>query len=397
MLKAVAKLEEYISVGTKRMRCGYTTGTCAAAATRAAAELLVGGRKMDALRIDTPAGIEVDIDIELVEQGANYAQCAVRKDAGDDPDVTDGALVFARVEWRDEPGVTIDGGTGVGRVTSEGLDQPVGAAAINHVPRQMIERQVQEVLAAARADAGLAVTISIPAGIELAKKTFNPRLGIEGGISVLGTSGIVRPMSETALIASIDLECSVLRARDVKDLLVCPGNYGRDYARDVLGLDMDASVQCSNYLGATLDSATTLGFDSVLIVGHIGKMAKVAAGIMNTHSRVADGRLETIAAHAALCGADQNLARVIMDCATTDAALDALADADLLERTMQSLVGALQRRLRARAGQGMQVEALVFSSVRKTLGLTSGARDLLDRHRREQIQQVDTRREGELT
>lgn len=378
---SVAKLEEYVTVGTKRMRCGYTTGTCAAAATRAAAELLVCGTRLDVVRVDTPAGIEVDIDVEVVERGSSFAQCAVRKDAGDDPDVTDGALVFARVEWHDGPGVMIDGGSGVGRVTCKGLDQPVGAAAINHVPRQMIARQAEEVLTEAGTSDGLTVTISIPAGIDLAKKTFNPRLGIEGGISVLGTSGIVRPMSETALIASIDLECSVLRARGVKDLLICPGNYGRDYASDVLGLNLDACVQCSNYIGSTLDIATTLEFDSVLLVGHIGKMVKVAAGIMNTHSRVADGRLETIAAHAALCGAGQNLVAAIMGSATTDAALDLLEDAGLLQRTMSSLVDKLDERLKSRVRDGLKIEALVFSSVRATLGLTPGARDLLELHR----------------
>ena len=199
----MAKLEEYISVGQKRLRCGYTTGTCAAAASRGAAELLVNGTALSAVSVDTPAGIRVTVDLEEMTWGDGWAQCAVRKDGGDDYDVTDGALVFSRVEWADEPGIFIDGGVGVGRVTREGLDQPVGAAAINSTPRRMITEQLQEVLSGAaqaaastEAERGLKAVISIPVGVELAAKTFNPRLGIEGGISVLGPGGIVKPMSE---------------------------------------------------------------------------------------------------------------------------------------------------------------------------------------------------------
>ena len=332
------QLEEYINVGTKRMRCGYTTGTCAAAAARAAAELLLCGELVPAVTVSTPAGIDVIVEVEEHDSGNGWAQCAVQKDSGDDPDVTNGAVVYARVEFCDKPGITIDGGVGVGRVTREGLDQPVGAAAINSTPRRMIAEQVENVLEEAPAfEKGLLVTISIPAGVELAAKTFNPRLGIEGGISVLGTGGIVRPMSEDALISSIELEMKTLRARGVVDLLVVPGNYGRDFACGQLELDMDQAVSCSNYFGATLDAAVVLGFERMLIVGHIGKMAKVAGGIMNTHSRVADCRVEVLAANAALVGASQEVVANIMEAATTDAALDALIACGLAEATMASL------------------------------------------------------------
>ena len=287
------QLEEYINVGTKRMRCGYTTGTCAAAAARAAAELLLCGELVPAVTVSTPAGIDVIVEVEEHDSGNGWAQCAVQKDSGDDPDVTNGALVYARVEFCDKPGITIDGGVGVGRVTREGLDQPVGAAAINSTPRRMIAEQVEKVLEEAPAfEKGLLVTISIPAGVELAAKTFNPRLGIEGGISVLGTGGIVRPMSEDALISSIELEMKTLRARGVVDLLVVPGNYGRDFACGQLELDMDQAVSCSNYFGATLDAAVVLGFERVLIVGHIGKMAKVAGGIIAGSHREHHGRCD---------------------------------------------------------------------------------------------------------
>ena len=373
------ELQEYINVGTKRMRCGYTTGSCAAAAARAAAELLLHGRLVPAVTLMTPAGVEVVIEVEESDSGPGWAQCAVMKDSGDDPDVTNGALVYARVEHCDKPGVHIDGGVGVGRVTRAGLDQPVGAAAINSTPRRMIREQIEEcdkTPGVLSHGGGLQVTVSIPAGVELATRTFNPRLGIEGGISVLGTGGIVRPMSEDALIASIELELRMLYERGVRDVLVVPGNYGRDFALGQLQLNMDEAVSCSNYFGATLDAACVLGFKRLLIVGHIGKMAKVAGGIMNTHSRVADCRVEVLAAHAALAGASREVVAQIMGAATTDAALDALKEAQLDHAAMASLMRNLADKLNHRVAGRLQVEAIVFSNVHGVLGETPGAEAL---------------------
>ncbi|MBQ9068322.1 MAG: cobalamin biosynthesis protein CbiD [Eggerthellaceae bacterium] len=374
------QLDRYITSGGKRLRCGYTTGTCAAAATRAAAEMLLTGQFVPAVSVDTPAGIAVAIDVEEHSSGNGWAECAVRKDAGDDPDVTDGALVFARVSMREGEGVSIDGGVGVGRVTQAGLDQPVGAAAINSTPRAMIAEQAMAAAASAGYTGGLDVVVSIPAGIELAAHTFNPKLGIEGGISVLGTSGIVKPMSEDALVASIELELNVLREAGVDDLLVVPGNYGRDFAEGGMNLSLEKAVQCSNYLGATIDASALLGFRSMLIVGHIGKMAKVAGGIMNTHSRVADCRVEVLAAHAARCGASQGCVAQIMDALTTDAVIDLLAEEGMVEQTMQSLVHALEERLAHRAGGRIRTEAIVFSKVHGLLGKSSGALELATLH-----------------
>jgi len=379
----MAKLEEYISVGQKRLRCGYTTGTCAAAAARGAAELLLLGHAPEAVVIDTPAGVLVTADLEEVSSGEGWAQCAVRKDGGDDHDATDGALVFARVERTAESGIAIDGGVGVGRVTREGLDQPPGQAAINSTPRKMITEQVQAVLddaSGAEGDGGLLVTISVPEGVAIAEKTFNPRLGIEGGISIIGTSGIVRPMSEEALIASIQLEMRMRRAQGIEHLLVTPGNYGQDFARDVLHLDMEQAVTCSNYLGVTIDYAVELGFTSMLLVGHIGKMAKVAAGVMNTHSRVADARRETMAAHAALAGASRDLVAAIMEGVTTDEALALLEEAGLREQVAQTLCQAVQFQLEHRAGKALRMESIVFSKVHGELGRSAGADELAALH-----------------
>ena len=380
----MAKLEHYIDVGDRKLRCGYTTGTCAAAAVRGAAELLLTGRRLSAVRVDTPAGIPVEAELLEISAGPGWAACAVRKDGGDDPDITDGALIFARVERTGVPGVEIDGGEGVGRVTRPGLDQPVGAAAINSTPRRMIRAQAEAALRAAGASGGLRAVISVPEGRRLAGGTFNPRLGIEGGISILGTSGIVRPMSEDALMESNRLELSQVRARGAKDVLVTPGNYGEDFSRDVLGLSLRSWAMCSNYVGEAIDHARGLGFRSLLLVGHLGKLVKVAAGIMNTHSRTADGRGETMAAHTALCGGDRALVERVFDAPTTDGAAALLEEAGLLEDVTASLAAALDRRLKARAGTDMEIEAIFFSNRFGILGQTPGAARLLARHRAEQ-------------
>lgn len=375
------RLEHYITAGGKLLRCGYTTGTSAAAATRAAAELLLGDVVVPSVVVSTPADVEVVIEVEESERGGDWARCCVMKDGGDDADVTDGVLVYALVRQTDAPGVSVEGGLGIGEVTRPGLDQPVGSAAINSVPRQMIVREARAAAEAHGYRGGLIVEISIPAGVDLAEKTFNPRLGIEGGISVLGTSGIVRPMSEEALISTIKLELGMLRASGATSVLVVPGNYGRDFAMAQMGLSDAWLVSSSNYLGETLDEAVRLGFESLLLVGHIGKLVKVAGGIMNTHSRIADCRMEILAAHAARAGASAEAVSAIMDAATTEAALDVLVEAGLLDRAMATLMQRLEDHV-ARRARDMNVQAVVFSSVRGILGMTAGADELCALHRR---------------
>lgn len=377
----MARLELYIPVGRQKLRCGYTTGTCAAAAAAGAAARLLTGETLPAVRIITPAGVAVEAELLQHAAGEGWAACAVRKDGGDDPDVTDGALIFTRVERTDTPGIIIDGGEGVGRVTLPGLDQPVGAAAINSTPRRMIGEQMEAVMAKTGYTGGLRAVISVPEGETLAKRTFNPRLGIVGGISILGTSGIVKPMSEAALIDSLYLEMDQRRAAGTEDLLLTPGNYGESFAREVLGLNLDRWCMCSNYLGAAIDHAAGAGFRSVLVVGHLGKLIKAAAGCMNTHSKTADARRETLTAHAALAGADGALLRALFDSPTTDAGVELLKQAGLLGPVMASIGEALDGQLKRRAGEGLTIEALFFSNQYGILGKTPGAERLLALHR----------------
>ncbi|MFR2719942.1 MAG: cobalt-precorrin-5B (C(1))-methyltransferase CbiD, partial [Ruminococcus sp.] len=250
-------LEMYCIVDekNKKLRYGYTTGSCAAAAAQAAVRMLLSGEKTEEVALQTPKGILLHLLIEEIQMSREEVVCAVKKDGGDDPDVTHGIFVYARVKKSKEPGVHLDGGIGVGRVTRPGLEQPVGAAAINRVPRKMIRENVEQVCSQYGYTGGIDVVIEIPEGVEIGKKTFNPRLGIVGGISVLGTSGIVIPMSEAALVASIRLEMEMLVKNGAKYLVITPGNYGQAFSRESMDIDLTYSMKCSNYVGETLDMA----------------------------------------------------------------------------------------------------------------------------------------------
>ena len=201
---------KYVWKNQKRLRTGYTTGSCAAGAAKAAVQMLLGDEAVRQVRLHTPKGIELYLEVEKPARGLDWVSCAVRKDSGDDPDVTDGVYVYAKAEKTKEPGVRLRGGEGVGIVTRKGLGLAVGEAAINPVPRKMIREAVESVCSSYGYQGGIAVVISIPEGAELAGRTFNPRLGIEGGISVLGTTGIVEPMSEQALIDTIYAQLSLI-------------------------------------------------------------------------------------------------------------------------------------------------------------------------------------------
>lgn len=375
--------EYYIRSGKDLLRCGYTTGTCAALAAAGAVRMLLGGEAPELLELTTPKGYPVAAEPAYCRREADgRGVCAVRKDAGDDPDVTDGVLVAAEAERADEPGVTIDGGAGVGRVTKPGLDQPVGAAAINRVPRQMIREEVLAVCRQAGYTGGVRIVISIPGGEELAARTFNPQLGIEGGLSVLGTSGVVEPMSEQALIDTIDVSLRQALAEGDGRVILTPGNYGLDFLRE-RGLDRlnVPVVKYSNYAGEALDIAAGLGFREALLVGHIGKLVKLAGGVMNTHSRYADCRRELFCAHAAVCGADRDLCRELMACVTTDACIEALDRAGLRAPVLESLLGAVQDHLDRRAGPSLKTGAVTFSNRYGLLGMTDSGKDMAERWR----------------
>lgn len=353
--------EHYINKGGHRLRLGFTTGTCAALAARAAAWMLLSGAIAEWTRVMTPKGIAVTAPVLDVDRESGSVSCAVQKDAGDDPDATDGVLVYARVKKTGASGITVTGGDGIGRVTKPGLEQPVGASAVNSVPRRMIEREVKDVCAEFAYAGGLEVVISIPGGAEIATRTFNASLGIEGGLSVIGTSGIVEPMSSQAIIDTIAAEMKMHRAGGADDVVVVPGNYGESFLRSFAPLAGKPWIKCSNFIGEAVDTAAALGFSSFLLVGHIGKLVKVAAGVMDTHSRVADCRLEMLALQAALNGADAASLREILACPTVDEGLEKV-DGSARGTIVAGLLERMEFYLRRRARDDMRVGVVTFSN-----------------------------------
>ena len=327
--------DHYIVKDNKTLRLGYTTGSCAAAAGKAAAMMLLTGKWIEEVSLMTPKGILLHLLIEDIHMGDDRVSCAVRKDGGDDPDATNGALIYAEVSKTEESGIHIDGGVGVGRVTRPGLQQPVGEAAINQVPRSMIAREAAAVCEEQNYRGGLRIVITVPKGEEIAVRTFNPRLGIVGGISILGTSGIVIPMSETALIESIRVEMKMLCGAGARYLVMTPGNYGEVFSKEQMDLDLTYSMKCSNYIGETLEIAAGLGVKGILFISHIGKFIKVSGGIMNTHSHHADSRAELMAAQAVRAGADIACVKRLLETITTEEALDILKEHNILEETMR--------------------------------------------------------------
>lgn len=382
------------------MRYGFTTGSCAAAASKAAAYMLLTGKAKNKITIQTPKGIAYTADITDIKRSENEVSCAVIKDGGDDPDVTTGAYIYASVrilhsdtcalckKRQDLVIINIDGGDGVGRVTKPGLDQPVGNAAINHVPREMIEKEVREVCELLDFKGTLDITISVPKGKELAERTFNPRLGIVGGISILGTSGIVEPMSSQALIDTIRVELRQRYSFGYDYVAVAPGNYGLDFMKESYGYDLDRSVKCSNFIGETIDMAADMGFKRMLLTGHIGKLIKVAGGIMNTHSREADCRIELLTAFAFKCGVEPEYIKLIMDSLTTEEALAALKESgrlyEVMDYTMERICFYLDKRAKGR----LEIDCIMYSNEFGKLAKSRKAEKWFTLLAQEQAQQI---------
>lgn len=472
-------MNEFVFKNQKKLRCGLTTGTCAAACAQAAMLRLLTGQVLSEVTVRLPesrkrvresiAGVsfrdEISEDREncgtrhdsegmspLQRTGptegslGSSAQLvtlavyptadggfATRKDAGDDPDVTNGTEIRAYIQVCDVASVPagafasadgrlyLTGGMGVGRVTKPGLEQAVGQSAINRVPRQMIFDAVQQVLDAFEEDAGVEhylITISVPAGAELAQRTFNPMLGIEGGISILGTTGIVEPMSEAAIVATIESsirqvlameDAAVLEVdeaagwprasashedqavsadsgrkkdgdigRRARRILAVPGNYGQRYVEQQLGLRGVPVVEVSNYIGEAIDLAVSYGATDFLLVGNVGKLVKLAAGIMNTHSRVADGRWEIFAAHLALCGGTRAQVEAMREATTTEEMLTRLEEMRLRAQVMASIMGEIEAHMAHRIRGQMDFGVIVYSERFGRVGETADAERLLE-------------------
>jgi len=363
------------------LRYGYTTGSCATGAAKAAAWMLLSGKECLAVKLKTPKGMELSLTVKEIQMAQDFVSCAIEKDSGDDADVTDGILVFCKVE-RIKEGIVITGGNGVGKVTKKGLEQPVGEYAINQVPRKMIAEGLKEVARAFAYAGGFLVTIFVPDGEKIAEKTFNPRLGIMGGISILGSSGIVEPMSEKALLDSIFVEMKMRYANGQRVLLLTPGNYGQAFLKRELAFDIDDAVKISNFIGDGFQMAKGLGYEKILLVGHIGKLIKLSGGIFNTHSKVADCRRELLSLWSVKSGGSLSLLEKIMQTVTTEEGLSILEQEGMLQETMQTMIEGISFYLNQREKE-IAIEVLVFSNEKGILGYTKGAMVLLEEVREE--------------
>lgn len=372
----------------KELRKGFTTGSCGAAAAKAALYMLLTGSVKDEIEIITPGGAVFRTEVKDIFREGNRVRCAVVKDGGDDPDVTTGLHVTAEVraeEWADGTlEIRIEGGPGVGRVTLPGLDQPVGNAAINRVPRQMIEKELSEVAEILDFRGRIRVILSVPGGEAAAERTFNPRLGIEGGISILGTTGIVEPMSTRAILDTIRVELNQRKALGDRIAAVSPGNYGLNFMQETYGYDLNRSVKCSNYVGDTVDMVREMGFRGMLLTGHIGKLIKVSGGIMNTHSKEGDARMELLAAGVIRTGGSMDTLRGILNCRVTEEALGIIQAESpaLLRKSMESVMDRILYYLRKRAGEELPVECILYSNEFGLLAASPGAMDMLEELRK---------------
>lgn len=372
----------------KELRKGFTTGSCGAAAAKAALYMLLTGSVKDEIEIITPGGEVFRTEVKDIFREGNRVRCAVIKDGGDDPDVTTGLHVTAEVraeERSDDPlEIRIEGGPGVGRVTLPGLDQPVGNAAINRVPRQMIEKELSELAELLDFRGRIRVILSVPDGEAAAERTFNPRLGIEGGISILGTTGIVEPMSTRAILDTIRVELNQRKALGDRIAAVSPGNYGLNFMKETYGYNLNRSVKCSNYVGDTVDMVREMDFRGMLLTGHIGKLIKASGGIMNTHSKEGDARMELLAAGVIRAGGSMDTLRGILNCRVTEEALGIIQaeSPTLLRRSMESVMERILYYLRKRAGEELPVECILYSNEFGLLAASPGAMDMLEELRK---------------
>lgn len=380
-------LDKYIYHGKQRLRCGYTTGSCAAAAAKAATQMLLTGEVVKRVELLTPKGIMISPDVLDVSINTSSACCAIQKDSGDDPDITNGILIYARAE-KITHGIEIDGGDGVGIVTARGLDQPVGSAAINSIPRKMIAASVSEICVEYNYCGGIKITVFVPNGAEIAKKTYNPRMGIKGGISIIGTTGIVEPMSNSALIETIRTEQRMRRVEGNTNLLLTIGNYSKSFLANQMPFMLDKSVTCSNFIGEAIDGALEYGFQRILIIGHIGKLVKLGAGIMNTHSSQADGRMDVLVTCAVLAGVNGSdeleEIRKIPECVTVDAALEVLDTIGVRQQTIEVLMERVQYYLEAKVKGGAEIGAIMFSDKFGIIGKTKTVDHIIEKIMEEQ-------------
>jgi len=358
------KMDKEILVNGKLLKCGFTTGACAQAAAKACALMIKNNKIEEFVEIELPDGSLADFKIEYASFSKTFAKCAVKKYAGDDPDVTDGVYVYVSIQEKKDGKICFVAGEGVGTVIKSGLFLEIGEAAINPVPREYIKKEIINIFGRKRV---FSIEISIPDGELISKKTFNSRIGVEGGLSILGTTGRVKPMSNEALQKTILLEIKQKTYSKPPFICLVLGNYGEKIA-DTLNIPKDRQVMCSNFIGYAVDALKIENIKKVLIIGHIGKISKVSAGIFNTHSHIADARAEVFAAK-------------LLDYGRVDLALEALRcntteqlSSEIIEKGEKVFFDFLTENIKSRIEQRVlnevDIEVLTFSFNKGILGFT---------------------------
>lgn len=371
-------MEEYVYIDGKKYRRGFTTGSCATGAAKASAQMLISKTPIEIINIDTPKGIPLSLKVENIHINDDYVECSIKKDGGDDIDATHNMNIYARAEFIDSTEIIITGGLGVGTITKKGLGLDIGQSAINKTPRTMILKEVRNVVGE---NIGIKVTIFAPKGEEIARKTFNPRLGIVGGISIIGTTGIVEPMSDEGWKKSLSIELQMKKEQGLNKIILVPGNHGEAFVKETLGIDMRYVVRTSNFIGYMIKEAQRLGYKKILMAGHLGKYVKVAGGIFNTHSKVADARNEILIANLALMDAPLELIKKVNNCLTTEEFIEILDDTKYIE--YKEIYNILSDKCKEKIDihindDSIQTEVMIFSMDKKLLGKSQKSTTLLE-------------------
>lgn len=405
-------MEEYVYIDGKKYRRGYTTGSCATGASKAAVYMLITKNRINTINIDTPKGIPLLLKVDNINISDTFVECSIKKDGGDDIDATHTMDIYARAEivakndknkgyltLKDIDSLSTNseckselykfirvyGGTGIGVVTKKGLSVDVGKPAINPTPLKMINHEIRKLIgdnfeSILGNDKVLKITIFAPQGETVAKKTFNPRLGIVGGISIIGTTGIVEPMSDDGWKKSLSIELQMKKEQGLDKIILVPGNHGEQFIREKLNIDIKYVVRVSNFIGYMIKEAQRIGYKKILMAGHIGKFIKVSAGIFNTHSKVADARSEILVANLALMGARYEFLNKINQCVTTEKAVELINNSEYRE-----VYNILSNKCRERVKQylnedsdDIDVEVIIFSMDKSLLGKSDNTDDLVE-------------------
>jgi len=350
-----------------KLRTGFTTGSCATASSKAGILAIINQENIERIEIILPKRSKLDIQINSCEFTNNSAKCSVIKDGGDDPDVTHGAEIIVDVELTDVVGeIEIDGGEGVGRVTKPGLGLEIGSAAINPTPKKMILENIREVAKELLEKKGIKITVSVPKGKELGPKTDNPRIGIVGGISILGTSGIVIPYSTASFAAAIRQQISVVNTMNDDSVVLTTGGRSEDFAREIIDLPDHSFIQMGDFSGYTIKQCAKQGLKKAYVAGFIGKLAKMAAGVKQTHVKGGKVDMKFLSELAKRCNANGDTISKILGANTARNVQEIIIE-DKVDGFFDEITKETCNQMRQHSDEKIPVEVILFDFDGKVL------------------------------